>query len=134
MITNVKLVSAFLISLVLAACSNGSDQSPKTAISKTPNEVVSVKTQLTDEERALVSARSAIGKYQLTAIAKDCVKVEIESSTPEVYEMVAYEIHNEKCGGDPQTQSRLFGMNISHAGDQISTDAKSDSGEFEPLE
>jgi hypothetical protein len=86
-----------------------------------------------NEADALSRAREAIVQNHLTSVADTCLKLEIESTSHTMYVVTVYEVHSDKCGGDPAVQPRLFGLHISRKSGKVWTDANSDDGEFELL-
>jgi hypothetical protein len=87
-----------------------------------------------EEGAAMERARAAIVKYQLTSLAPDCVKLEVDATNADSYDMTVYEVHNQQCGGDPGTEPRLFGMQVSRTGTKVASDAKSEGGELQVLQ
>jgi hypothetical protein len=86
-----------------------------------------------NEADALSRAREAIVQNHLTSVADACLKLEIQSTSQTMYVVTVYEVHSDKCGGDPAVQPRLFGLHISRKSGKVWTDANSDDGEFELL-
>lgn len=120
-----RILPICLIALSCVGCNEGAEQ-------RKPTPEPAQQSVLSDEQRALRSAREAITTHALTTLSLDCVKLGIDSTSADGYELTAYEIHDAKCGGDPQTAPRLFSMRIERDG-KIWTDAQSDAGELEPL-
>ena len=87
-----------------------------------------------EEGAAIARARAVIAKYKLTSITPDCLKLEIDNTTADNYEMTVYETHNQQCGGDPDAQPRLFAMQVARVGTKVWSDAKSEDGELELIQ
>ena len=79
-------------------------------------------------------ARSAILQNKLTALSDSCLKLDVnDQGAKELVEVTVKEIHNVSCGGDPNTEPRLFTIHIDRQTNAISSDALSEDSEFLPL-
>jgi hypothetical protein len=79
-------------------------------------------------------ARGAIQRNKLTDLSDACVKLEIDDQAAiKFVELTAREVHNASCGGDPDTEPRLFTLHIDRQTNAISSDALSEDGEFSVL-
>lgn len=79
-------------------------------------------------------AQAAIKKHRLTQIPGDCLELKFDSGASTEIDVVdVYELHNEKCGGDPEVQPRLFTLHLSRTHARVWTDAKSEDGELQLL-
>ncbi len=106
------------------------------AVDKKSESAVSPSVTKSDEaERdAEKKVRVAIFKNNLTSVKPECLSVELdEKESGVIWLFDAYEIHTEKCGGDPETKPRLFSVRIDLKSDKTWSDALSDDGDFEPL-
>lgn len=74
----------------------------------------------------LVLAVQAIQQHKLTSLSTKCLRFGISRQpvNPEIAEIRVFEKHNAECGGDPQTQPRLFDMQVNKKTKQIWTDAR----------
>lgn len=126
--------------LVCSACS-GKEGAPAAAGNDAPRQPAAqvavtdspVSITASEDEAAVARAKDAIAKHQLTAVAPDCLKLEVDASSADNYDVTVYELHDLKCGGDPATQPRLFSMQLAKDGSKVLSDAKSEDGEMTPL-
>ena len=85
------------------------------------------------EADAVARARTAIKKHQLTRLTSDCIKLEVDGASEGTYAVQVYEVHDAKCGGDPETEPRLFSVNVKPQTGEVWTDADSEDGELRKL-
>jgi len=82
----------------------------------------------------VAKAKQLTIKYQLTALAINCVSFhegDVENGKKRID---VREVHNEKCGGDPKTSPRVFSFQVNMATNEFKTDSHSLSAEFESLD
>ena len=85
------------------------------------------KTKISTEKNILVTrAKQATIKYKLSSIAVTCLNFQVAAEKYEGKPMVdVHEIHDTKCGGDPQTAPRLFSIALDDHTREVWSDAKS---------
>lgn len=86
-----------------------------------------------DTENLDNKVRAAIRQFQLTSIGDECLHLESEKTTSELLTFEIREIHNTRCGGDPETSPRLFNIQTDATGSLMWSDAFSDDGEMQQL-
>lgn len=126
------LANSFITILIFA----GLLSSAKAAENRSEN---SISPSVTNADEAEANAeekvRTVIFKNKLTSVKPECLSVELDEKESEVIWLFsAYEIHTEKCGGDPETKPRLFSVRIDIKTDKTWSDALSEDGEFETLQ
>jgi len=85
-------------------------------------------------ERAVDQARTAIQQHHLTERPLEClVLVPASGTSPDVRTVDVREKHDSSCGGDPATSPRLFSVEVNLRTGALSSDARSPTGEMEPL-
>lgn len=78
--------------------------------------------------------KELIKSRKLTEVDGQCLRfLEAESGSEFIVLIHVYEVHNDLCGGDPQTSLRLFSIAYDHDGNVFS-DAGSLLGEIVPLD
>lgn len=79
-------------------------------------------------------ALSLITSNKLTKISTNCLSLEQESETdPQFVEIYIREKHDNKCPGDPSSAPLLFTIRIDRKSHLATTDANSDTGDFEEI-
>jgi hypothetical protein len=87
-----------------------------------------------DTAAILERVQRAIGQYQLTSRPLACLTLTVvPSASPASTLIDVREKHDQTCGGDPATAPRLFSVQVDTETGQLSSDARSPFGEFEPL-
>ena len=77
----------------------------------------------------------AIALHRLTELAPECLSLELQPSMPaEPRRVDVREKHGAACGGDPATAPRLFSVEVDPGTGALTTDARSLTGEMEPLD
>jgi hypothetical protein len=84
-------------------------------------------------QRLLARIQKAIATNKLTTLSLDQLSFEFDDSTPGVTFVDVREKHVGTGGGDPQTAPRLFSFEVRGANGPLMTDAKSLTGEVEPI-
>lgn len=108
----VLLSTAFFLISQISCVSAGSDQ--KDAKKST------VKNNL------VTRAKQTTLKYNLSRITITCLNFQVADEKYEGKPLVdVHEIHDKKCGGDPQTSPRLFSVAFDDRTGEIWSDAKS---------
>jgi hypothetical protein len=75
-----------------------------------------------DTAAVLDTLRRIVQEQKLTKLAPDCYRFEPDSGALP-YRFTAREVHNAKCGGDPQTAPRLFFITWDPQTGDVETDA-----------
>lgn len=66
-------------------------------------------------DQAIDLVMKSVEKNKLTSLKKECLMF-VESEQTDVYYYVdVREVHNETCGGDPETAPRLFTYSVNKA-------------------
>ena len=87
-----------------------------------------------DPAAILERVQRAIGQYRLTSRPLACLTLTVVPSASPASTLVdVREKHDQTCGGDPATAPRLFSVQVDPETGQLSSDARSPFGEFEPL-
>jgi hypothetical protein len=133
MIGKARLWVLSAVMLACVACHADSGSSAPPAVAQQPPADSAPPAEAAKEDDVFSRARGAIAQYQLTSVPVTCLKLAIDNTSAELYELTVYELHNDQCGGDPQTQPRLFSLQLSRTDAKIWTDARSDDGELELL-
>jgi hypothetical protein len=82
----------------------------------------------------IIRAKQITKEYSLTSISIDCLSFILLEGVHEGNVVVnVRELHNEICGGDKNTSPRLFSIGFSEKDGKVYTDAKSLTGEMEPV-
>ena len=86
------------------------------------------------KDRTLIAVRKAIRQAHLTDRRDECLAYRFDSNESEdAYLVEVMENHRRaSCGGDPQTQPRLFTIRVDKKTQAMSTDQGS-PGRFRPL-
>jgi hypothetical protein len=117
------VVSSWLFLLVSVCYPEGSVSSTKAVEPAQP-----------ETTRVLQRVRSAVARNHLTKVVSQCLVFEVDDSPPTGMILVnVREKHDGTCGGDPATSPHLFSVRVSKKTNRMWSDAKSDTGEFEPL-
>ncbi len=75
-------------------------------------------------DKAYKLARDSIEKNKLTKLKQECLSlVEKKQNNPTYYEIDIREIHNDKCGGDPNTAPRLMTYRVNKQDGTLQSDA-----------
>ncbi len=90
--------------------------------------------QATDDSSKIDQVRKAIVRNHLTSLKSQCLLFDVDSNDPDATFVDVRERHGGQCGGDPSVEPRLFTIRIDRKTGKMSTDARSDTGEFKPLE
>lgn len=77
--------------------------------------------KVTTEDEAIKLATEAIHKYHLTALKDDCGLIDVNDRRSR-FDVVVRERHTPACGGDPQTQPRLFTVRVRKRDGQLTSD------------
>jgi hypothetical protein len=85
-----------------------------------------------DEGPLIARAVRAVERYRLTEIPAPCLSFRVLRNRPQESLVEVREKHDERCGGDPGTSPRLFGVLLDESG-VAATDADSDDGTFRRL-
>ena len=79
---------------------------------------------------------ASVKKNKLTTLAADCVAYRV-SKEGRNFAIVAYEVHNKKCGGDPNVSHRLFTYKVERDTGRMTTDAPRQGiewdGDYHPI-
>jgi hypothetical protein len=86
-----------------------------------------------DNAQSEAMVLQAIVRNKLTGRSADCLKLERGMEDAKTFDIVVREKHDSHCGGDPDTEPRLFTVRIDRKNYSLSTDARSDEDEFESL-
>jgi hypothetical protein len=73
------------------------------------------------EEQAVKLATEAISRYQLTTLKGDCGVIQVTSMRKR-FDLVVRERHTAACGGDSETEPRLFTLRVRKRDGQITSD------------
>jgi len=122
--------------IAAALCASLLSLAPDCYSSEGSGSTVRVTEQLAPPEakQVLQRVRTAVTRNHLTRVPPQCLSFEVDDSPPAGMILVnVREKHHEGCSGDPATSPRLFSVRVSRKSNKMWTDAKSDSGEFEPL-
>ena len=80
----------------------------------------------TVKNNLVTRAKQTTLKYNLSRITISCLAVKVADEKYEGKPLVnVHEIHDKKCGGDPQTSPRLFSVAFDDRTGEIWSDAKS---------
>lgn len=89
------------------------------------------------EAEAVKAVQKSIQKNKLTPLAPDCISYVMAGEDKSQFMIDVREIHNKKCGGDPNFAPRLFSFLIAKKDGSLKTDAWRDGvewdGEFHPI-
>lgn len=81
-----------------------------------------------NEDMALKKVIQSINKHKLTSLQEECLLF-ISNNYDDFYEIEVREKHNNICGGDPQTEPRLFTYEVNKKTGKMQTDEPVWSGE-----
>jgi hypothetical protein len=117
-----------LVTLGIPACAAGQRSPAPDGASDSHESVQSV------EDRTLITVSKAIREAHLTGRPDECLAYRFDSNpSGGAYLVEVRENHRRaSCGGDPQTQPRLFTVKVDKKTQQMSCDAGS-PGKFHPL-
>ena len=88
--------------------------------------------QSTVKSNLVTRAKQTTLKYNLSRITISCLNFEAVDEKYEGKPLVdVHEIHDKKCGGDPQTSPRLFSVAFDDRTGEIWSDAKSPVSQME---
>lgn len=74
-------------------------------------------------DQAIDLVMKSVEKNKLTSLKKECLMF-VESEQTDVYYYVdVREVHNETCGGDPETAPRLMSYEVQRKTGQLCTDS-----------
>ncbi|UPG88575.1 hypothetical protein L2Y96_14225 [Luteibacter aegosomaticola] len=86
------------------------------------------------EAQAETLALDAIARHHLTSLAPACLALMSEDLT-NGWSIDVHELHDEKCGGDPETSPRLFTIDVDATTGAMTTDALDPAdGEMQSLD
>lgn len=74
------------------------------------------------EQDWLAKAFAVVSRNKLTTLTPDCYRMYIDVENAKYLELTVREIHNDKCGGEPMVEPRLFGLRINKKSGRIWTD------------
>ena len=74
------------------------------------------------EQDWFAKAFAAVSRNKLTALKPGCYRMIVDKENAKYLELTVREIHNDKCGGDPMVEPRLFGLRIDKKSGRIWTD------------
>jgi len=110
---------------VLSACSD----------KQTPAEVIEpITSESIQDSKWVAKAKSLTTKHKLTSLMNECLSFAEDEAVNGKIRIDVREVHNEKCGGDPQTAPRVFSFQVDMATGEFKTDSNSLSAEFESLD
>ena len=114
--------------MFLVACSDKTQQ-------PNPQNHEKVETEKIMDTKWVSRAKDLTLKYKLTSTSIDCLIFDEGEVSKGKKEISVREMHNEKCGGDPQTAPRLFSFEIDMATGEYKTDRYSNitGGGYESL-
>ncbi len=130
------------ITFMSEACAAGPSRAPAAKTDQAGNEsATNASTGVTQqdsqsaEDRTLIAVSKAIRRAKLTDRPDECLAYRFDDkSSEDAYVVEVRENHRHaSCGGDPQTQPRLFTVRVNKKTQAMSTDAGS-PGQFHPLE
>jgi len=101
---------------------------------QTPQPVVENTIAKVQDSKLVAKAKQLTTKHQLTSLAIDCLSFNEDEVVNGKKRIDVREVHNEKCGGDPQTAPRVFSFQVDIATGEFKTDSNSLSAEFESLD
>jgi len=116
------VMSLFVFLLVLSSCS---DKQTTAEIDKQDT------SQVADVSKWVEKARKLTTQYQLTSLAIDCLSYQEGEVANGKMQIVVREVHNQKCGGDPENGPRVFSFEVDIATGDFKTDRYSPSAQFE---
>jgi hypothetical protein len=74
------------------------------------------------EQDWFAKAFAAVSRNKLTTLKPDCYRMIVDKENAKYLELTVREIHNNKCGGDPMVEPRMFGLRIDKKSGRIWTD------------
>lgn len=74
------------------------------------------------EQDWFAKAFAVVSRNKLTALEPRCYRMIVDKENQKYLEITVREIHNDKCGGDPMVEPRLFGLRIDKKSGRIWTD------------
>lgn len=88
--------------------------------------------QVKSEDEAIRLVLSAVHKFHLTTLKDECIATEsVEGSKR--FEIVVREHHTQSCGGDPETEPRLFSVRVRKSDGLLSSDVY-DGVSYKPVD
>lgn len=111
----------FFLSL-LTACSD--KQSSNESVEQNTSESI-------QDSKWVANAKVLTKKHKLTSLLIECLSFEEEDVVNGKKRIDVREVHNEKCGGDPNVAPRVFSFQVDMATGEFKTDRYSLSAEFE---
>lgn len=122
-LVNKRLLAILFISIFLSACSDKQDSEQN-------------KVEPQQDSNWVVQAIKLTAQHKLVSHEIECLSFEEEDVVNGKIHIKVREVHNEKCGGDPQTAPRLFSFEVDTATGEYKTDRYSIilGGEYESLD
>jgi hypothetical protein len=120
---HVALLAA--LTLTLAACSSGdhdAGKGPAASASAGVDDKPPV-LMVPTEEVAVNDVRASVKKHKWTTLGEDCLSFINYPADAQGYVVDVHELHNARCGGDPDVSPRLFTYQIDRASGHMQTDA-----------
>lgn len=77
---------------------------------------------ITNWQVAELMAKSVYADYRFTDVNPECVSFLQNEETPATFIFELRELHNETCGGDPQTMPRLMALGVNKADGSLLSD------------
>jgi hypothetical protein len=74
------------------------------------------------EQDWFAKAFAAVSRNKLTTLKPTCYRMIVDKENARYLELTVREIHNDKCGGDPMVEPRMFGLRIDKKSGRIWTD------------
>jgi hypothetical protein len=94
-----------------------------------------LKPTVPDTQAAVARVTASIVKNKLTKVAPDCLSFIPYASDAQGFVVDVHEIHDSKCGGDPQSQPRVFSFMVDRMSGRMQTDATDPvEGLFHPID
>jgi hypothetical protein len=88
--------------------------------------------KVTTRDAAIQLAVKAIHQYHLTTLKDDCGRLDVREE-PSRFDVDVVEVHDAACGGDPQTQPRLFTVRVRKSDGWMTSDVY-DSVSYQALD
>lgn len=117
------LVIVFFSLLIFSACTEQKNK-----------ETVRNSEVLNQDSKWVVKSKHLTRQYNLTSLSIECLAFEEQDIVKDKMEIVVREVHNEKCGGDPRTEPRVFSLEVNIATGEFKTDRYSPSAEYESFD
>jgi hypothetical protein len=88
--------------------------------------------KVTTRDAAINLAVKAIHQYHLTTLKDDCGRLDVREEASWL-DVDVVEVHDAACGGDPQTQPRLFTVRVRKSDGRMTSDVY-DSVSYLPVD